>query len=101
MAEPDFQAPRYIVVEGPVRVGKSTLARALAERMHARRIVDCEDNPFLGSFYDEKPGAAFAAQMHFLYERHRRLIEAEIESEATPVVSDFLFQKDKIFAYIN
>jgi deoxyadenosine/deoxycytidine kinase len=101
MAEPDFQAPRYIVVEGPVRVGKSTLARALAERMHARRIVDCEDNPFLGSFYDEKPGAAFAAQMHFLYERHRRLIEAEIESHASPVVGDFLFEKDKIFAYIN
>ena len=79
MAEPAFQAPRYIVVEGPIRVGKSTLARALAERMHARRIVDCEDNPFLADFYDEKPGAAFRAQMHFLYERHRRLIEAEID----------------------
>ena len=39
--------------------------------------------------------------MHFLYERHRRLMEAEIESEATPVVGDFLFEKDKIFAYIN
>jgi deoxyguanosine kinase len=101
MPEPAFRAPRYIVVEGPIRVGKSTLARALAERLHARRMFDCEDNPFLSDFYDEKPGAAFSAQMHFLYERHRRLIEAEIESEATPVVSDFLFQKDKIFAYIN
>ena len=101
MPEPPFRAPRYIVIEGPVRVGKSTLARALAERLHARRIFDCEDNPFLTDFYEEKPGAAFAAQMYFLYERHRRLIEGEIESDVTPVVADFLFEKDKIFAYIN
>jgi deoxyguanosine kinase len=101
MLEPAFRAPRYIVVEGPIRVGKSTLARALAERLHARRVFDCDDNPFLSDFYDEKSGSAFCAQMHFLYERHRRLIEAEIESEASPLVGDFLFQKDKIFAYLN
>ena len=74
MTEPAFKAPRYIVVEGPIRVGKSTLAKALAEQLHARRIIDCEDNPFLADFYDEKPGAAFRAQMYFLYERHRRLV---------------------------
>jgi deoxyguanosine kinase len=101
MPDPPFRAPRYIVIEGPVRVGKSTLARALAERLHARRIFDCEDNPFLTDFYEEKAGSAFATQMHFLYERHRRLIEGEIESDVTPVVADFLFEKDKIFAYIN
>jgi deoxyguanosine kinase len=96
-----FTQPRYIVLEGPIRVGKSTLARALAERMHARRLFDCDDNPFLSDFYQEKPGSAFAAQMYFLYERHRRLMEAAVESDETPVVSDFLFEKDKIFAYIN
>jgi deoxyadenosine/deoxycytidine kinase len=101
MAGPTFKAPRHIVVEGPIRVGKSTLARILAERMHARRIFDCEDNPFLADFYDEKPGAAFRAQMYFLYERHRRLIESRPEDGAAPIVSDFLFEKDKIFAYIN
>jgi deoxyguanosine kinase len=101
MSEPKFTPPRYIVVEGPVRVGKSTLARVLAERMHARRVFDCEDNPFLRDFYDEKPGAAFRAQMYFLYERHRRLVESRPENAAGPVVSDFLFEKDKIFAYIN
>lgn len=101
MAEPKFTPPRYIVVEGPIRVGKSTLARVLAERMHARRIFDCEDNPFLADFYDEKPGAAFRAQMYFLYERHRRLLESHPEDAPGPVVSDFLFEKDKIFAYIN
>jgi deoxyguanosine kinase len=98
---PKFKSPRYIVTEGPIRVGKSTLARVLAEQMHARRIFDCEENPFLAEFYNEKPGAAFSAQMYFLYERHRRLLEAHLEDSAVPVVSDFLFEKDKIFAYIN
>jgi deoxyguanosine kinase len=101
MTGPKFKAPRYIVVEGPIRVGKSTLAKVLAERLHAQRIFDCEDNPFLADFYDEKPGAAFRAQMYFLYERHRRLIEARPEDAAAPLVADFLFEKDKIFAYIN
>ena len=101
MTGPKFKSPRYIVIEGPIRVGKSTLARVLAEQMHARRIFDCEENPFLAEFYNEKPGAAFGAQMYFLYERHRRLLEAHLEDSAVPVVSDFLFEKDKIFAYIN
>lgn len=60
------EAPRFIVIEGPLRVGKTTLARILAERLHARRIYDCEDNPFLGEFYAEKPGAALRAQMYFI-----------------------------------
>src|SRR5690349_24573550 len=70
------QAPRFIVIEGPLRVGKSTLAKVLAERLHARRVYDCEDNPFLPEFYKEKPGSAFRAQMYFLMERQRRLREA-------------------------
>ena len=89
------------MVEGPIRVGKSTLAKVLAEQLHARRIFDCEDNPFLGDFYDEKTGAAFRAQMYFLYERHRRLMQIQTEDSAAPIVSDFLFERDKIFAYIN
>jgi deoxyguanosine kinase len=100
MTEPVFKPPRHIVVEGPIRVGKSTLARALAEQLHARRVFDAEENPFLADFYNEKPGAAFRAQMYFLYERHRRLAEARAD-DAVPIVSDFLFEKDKIFAYVN
>ena len=74
----------------------------LAEQLHARRIFDCEDNPFLADFYDEKPGAAFRAQMYFLYERHRRLDRKRSRrTPPAPIVSDFLFEKDKIFAYIN
>lgn len=98
---PSFKPPRYLAVEGPIRVGKSTLARILADRMHARRIFDCEDNPFLGDFYKEKPGAAFRAQLYFLFERQRRLREAQAVETPGAVVADFLFEKDKVFAYLN
>jgi deoxyguanosine kinase len=98
---PAFKPPRYIVVEGPIRVGKSTLTQTLADRMHARRIFDCEDNPFLASFYKEQRGAAFSAQMYFLWERQRRLREAAIGDTPGAVVADFLFEKDKVFAYLN
>jgi deoxyadenosine/deoxycytidine kinase len=98
---PAFEAPRYIVVEGPIRVGKSTLAKILAERLHARRIFDCDDNPFLADFYSEKEGSAFRAQMYFLIERHRRLREALAVETPGPLLGDFLFEKDKIFANLN
>ena len=101
MTTPNFKPPRHIVIEGPIRVGKSTLAKILADRLHARRLVDAEDNPFLADFYKEKPGSAFRAQMYFLMERFRRLNELHLEDDPAPVVSDFLFEKDKIFAYIN
>jgi deoxyguanosine kinase len=99
-ATPAFEPPRSIAIEGPIRVGKSTLARVLADRLHARRVFDPDDNPFLADFYKEKPGSAFRAQLYFLIERHRRVMEAQRVGSA-PLVSDFLFEKDKIFAYIN
>ena len=99
---PAFKLPRYIAVEGPIRVGKSSLAGILAERMHARRIMDCdEENPFLADFYGEKPGTAFAAQMSFLNERYQRLRDAFAADPSGAVVADFIFEKDKIFAYLN
>jgi deoxyadenosine/deoxycytidine kinase len=98
---PAFQSPRYIAVEGPIRVGKSTLAKILADRLHARRVFDCEDNPFLADFYSEKPGAAFRAQKYFLLERQRRLHEAQAVEAPGAIVADFLLEKDKIFAYLN
>src|SRR5271167_2958379 len=73
---PAFEPPRSIAIEGPIRVGKSTLARILADRLHARRVFDPEDNPFLADFYHEKPGSAFRAQFYFLIERHHRLLDA-------------------------
>ena len=94
-------APQFIVIEGPLRVGKSTLARILAERLHARRVYDCEDNPFLGEFYKEAPGSALLAQMHFLFERQKRLREALAAESPAPLLSDFLMEKDRIFANLN
>jgi len=95
------EPPRFIVIEGPLRVGKSTLARILAERLHARRIYDCEDNPFLGDFYQGKAGAALRAQMYFLMERQKRLREALAVEAPGPLLSDFLLEKDRIFANLN
>jgi len=95
------QAPRFIVIEGPLRVGKTTLAKVLAERLHARRIYDCDDNPFLPAFYKEKPGSAFRAQMYFLIDRQKRLREALAVDAPGPIISDFLMEKDRIFADLN
>lgn len=94
-------APKFIVIEGPLRVGKSTLARILAERLHARRVYDCEDNPFLSEFYKETPGSALRAQMYFLFERQKRLREALATESPAPLLSDFLMEKDRIFANLN
>jgi deoxyguanosine kinase len=93
--------PHYIAIEGPVRVGKSSLTRLLAERLRARPLFDNESNPFLKDFYASQSGAAFHAQMFFLIERFRQLKNASIASSRLPVVADYLFEKDKIFAYIN
>ena len=94
-------AARYIAIEGPLRVGKSSLARALAERLRARTLLDGEDNPHLEGFYKNTPGAAFRAQMHFLMARYKQLSQSGLESSHTPVVADYLFEKDKLFAYLN
>ena len=94
-----FDPPRFIAIEGPLRVGKSTLAQILAETLHARRVVEPEDNPFLDRFYQAQPGMSFATQMWFLMERHAQL--GDLKDFDVPVVADYLFEKDKLFAYIN
>ncbi len=99
-----FEAPKFIAVEGPLRVGKSTLARILAETLHAKRVVEPENNPFLDRFYQETSGMALATQMWFLVERYEQMRETAKElagSESWPIVADYLFEKDKLFAYIN
>src|SRR5437588_4025361 len=94
------QPPRFIAIEGPLRVGKTTLAQVLAERLHARRVYDCEDNPFLPEFYQEKAGSAFRSQMYFLIERQRRLREALAVEAPGPILADFLLEKDRIYEYL-
>ncbi len=97
-----FELPRYIAVEGPIRVGKSTLAQILAERLNAQRVMETEDNPFLGAFYDGDRGAAFQTQFAFLIRRFEQLHSLDLgpQSQKT-VVTDFIFEKDKLFACLN
>ena len=99
-----FDAPKFIAVDGPLRVGKSTLAGILAETLQAQRVVEPENNPFLDRFYQEMSGMALATQMWFLVERYEQMRQAAKElasSEPWPIVADYLFEKDKLFAYIN
>jgi len=99
---PAYEPPHFIAVEGPVRVGKTSLADILAERLNADRMRDVDDNPFLKGFYNEKPGAAFTSQMYFLVERFRQFRALDVSASANrTVVSDYIFEKDKIFAYLN
>ena len=97
-----FESPRYIAVEGPIRVGKSTLSRILGERLNAQLVIEPEDNAFLQSFYAGEPGAAFQAQLSFLIRRFEQLrfLEPGSPSQKT-IVADFIFEKDKLFACLN
>ena len=94
---------RYIVVEGPIGVGKTTLARLLAEEWQARTVLEqVDDNPFLRRFYDEPDKYAFQAQMFFLLTRFRQQQElAQQELFRQSLVADYLFAKDHIFAQLN
>jgi deoxyguanosine kinase len=97
-----FEPPRYIAIEGPIRVGKSTLANIIADRLNAQRVIEPEDNAFLPSFYEGDRGAAFQTQFAFLIRRFEQLQKLEVGSGSQKaVVADYIFEKDRIFAYIN
>jgi deoxyguanosine kinase len=93
---------RYLAVEGPIGAGKTTLAERLATRLDATLVLEEPENPFLADFYGDRPGAALQAQLFYLLNRHRQqtaLQQADLFSQT--MVSDYLFDKDKIFAYLN
>lgn len=94
---------RYIVVDGPIGVGKTTFARKLAEEFGARAILEqAEENPFLRRFYERPEQYAFQAQMFFLLSRYRQqmqLAQQDLFSHGT--VADYLFAKDRLFAQTN
>jgi deoxyguanosine kinase len=97
------EGARYIVVEGPIGVGKTTLARLLAEEFNARAVLEqVDENPFLKKFYDEPGLYAFQTQLFFLLSRYRQqlhIAQQDLFSQGT--VSDYLFAKDQIFAQAN
>ena len=93
---------RYIAVEGPIGAGKTALAERLGTRLDATLVLEETDNPFLADFYADRPGAALQAQLFYLLSRHRQqtaLRQADLFSQIT--ICDYLFDKDKIFAYLN
>jgi len=97
-----FELPRYIAVEGPIRVGKSTLTGILAERLNAQRVMEPDHNQFLQAFYDGEPGAAFQTQFAFLISRFEKLRSIDLgPNSQNTVIADFIFEKDKLFACLN
>jgi deoxyguanosine kinase len=97
------QRKGYIAVEGPLGVGKTSLARLLAERINARAILEeIEENPFLSNFYKDPARFAFQTQIYFLLRRFQKQQEInQIDLFKRVVVSDFLFDKDMVFARFN
>jgi len=94
---------RYIVVEGPIGAGKTSLARRLAERLDAQPLFEQPElNPFLGRFYQEPGRWALSTQMHFLFQRLDKLtaLAGSFDSHER-IVSDFVLDKDPLFAALN
>ncbi|MEW5807389.1 MAG: deoxynucleoside kinase [Acidobacteriota bacterium] len=93
---------KQIAVEGPIGVGKTSLVERLAEKFNARKVVESIENPFLKDFYNDKTGAAFQTQLFFLLNRYRQLSELkQADLFQQLIICDYLFAKDKIFAYLN
>ena len=93
---------RYIAVEGAIGAGKTMMAERIGTRLDATVVLEDADNPFLADFYADRAGASLQAQLFYLLSRHRQqtsLRQTDLFSQIT--VSDYLFDKDKIFAYLN
>ena len=96
-------SPLYIAVEGPIGVGKTTLARLLQERMSARLVLEnFEENPFLSDFYTDRDRFAFQTQIFFLMSRFRQqsdLLQPDLFRPS--IIADYHLFKDRIFAQLN
>ncbi|HUF47914.1 MAG TPA: deoxynucleoside kinase [Vicinamibacterales bacterium] len=93
---------RYLAIEGPIGLGKTTLARRLGTRLEASVVEDGRDNPFLADFYAGRPGAAFQTQLFYTLARHRQLVglrQGDLFHQTT--ICDYLFERDRIYAFLN
>lgn len=95
--------PRYIVVEGPIGVGKTTVVTRLAEQYKARTVLEIfEENPFLANFYQDQERYAFQTEMFFLLSRYRQQEDfAQEDLFGRIAVSDYLFVKCRLFASLT
>ena len=96
-------ASRFIALEGPIGVGKTALARRLADSLSATLVLEeVEENPFLERFYRDGPSAALPAQMFFLFARARQIEDLRQSDLFSSVqISDYLFTRDRLFAELN
>lgn len=93
---------RYIAIDGPIGVGKTTLVDLIARRFEAVRVLEDVNNPFLADFYQDRPGAAFQTQLYFILQRFQQQQETvQRELFQKLLVADYCFQKDRIFAYLT
>lgn len=94
---------RYIAIEGVIGAGKTSLAKKLAQKLEAQLVLEeFETNPFLGKFYDDRTRYAFQTQMFFLINRYKEQQKLNQENLFSNfIVSDYIFEKDQIFAYLN
>ncbi len=94
---------RHIAIEGPIAIGKCALTERLAARLDAGVVLDDTENPFLADFYYAgRTGAAFQAQLFSLLARHRQQVALrQSDLFNNLIISDYLFDKDKIYAYLN
>jgi deoxyguanosine kinase len=99
----DLERCRYIVVEGPIGAGKTTLAREIAQKLRAETLFERPDeNPFLARFYDDMARFALPTQLTFLFQRADQLRGlAQLDLFRRPTVADFLLDKDPLFARLN
>ncbi len=95
--------PDYIVVEGPIGVGKTTLAKRLAKKFNTELMLElATDNPFLPRFYSDPKSVALPTQLYFLFQRAKQIESLRQTDMFKPVqVSDFLMEKDKLFASVT
>ena len=93
---------RFLAVDGPIGVGKTSLVDRLVRKFEAVKVLEDVENPFLPDFYQDKSGAAFQTQMYFLlsrYKQQQEIVQQELFQRM--VISDYTFQKDRIFAYLT
>lgn len=95
--------PRFIVIEGPIGVGKTTLAKKLAQSYDSELLLEgAAENPFISKFYENPRAAALPTQLYFLLQRARQMQELRQGDMFSPVrVSDFLMEKDRLFAELT
>ncbi|MEM1245538.1 MAG: deoxynucleoside kinase [Acidobacteriota bacterium] len=93
---------RYLAVDGPIGVGKTTLVDMLAQRFEGVKMLEDAENPFLGDFYKDRPGTAFQTELYFLLTRFKQQSDVmQRDLFERLLLADYTFPKNRIFAYLN